>query len=118
MRHQNNLAVIIGISSCLSLLIDRDRAFTLNQYEQNLRDSIDVLITNLDQQREQAQAKEGEQQHRAEPEPEQLEQAQPELELFQDTIIDDVEIIDDPKIETKLSVNQNLFRSSRSNWNR
>ena len=117
-RHQNNLAVIIGISSCLSLLIDRDRAFTLNQYEQNLRDSIDVLITNLDQQREQAQAKEGEQQHRAEPEPEQLEQAQPELELFQDTIIDDVEIIDDPKIETKLSVNQNLFRSSRSNWNR
>ena len=117
-RHQNNLVVIIGISSCLSMLIDRDRAFTLNQYEQDLKRSIEVLMIDLEQQQE--QAKEEKQQHQAELQPEQLEQseqAQPELELCQDTIINDSEIIDDseiiiidtPKIRaTKLLASKNL----------
>ena len=56
----------------------------------------------------------------AEPQPEQseqLEQTQPKLKLCHD-IIDDSEriIIDDPKIETKPTINKNL--SHVSDWNR
>ena len=123
-RHQNNLAVIIGISSCLSLLIDRDRAFTLNQYEQNLKTSINVLMTDLEQQQE--QAKEEKQQRQAELQPEQSEQleqsqqTQPELKLSQD-ISNDLDFsIDNSEINftkplVKPLVNKNL---SRSDWHR
>mgnify|MGYP000126020834 CR=1 FL=1 len=123
-RHQNNLAVIIGISSCLSLLIDRDRAFTLNQYEQNLKTSINVLMTDLEQQQE--QAKEEKQQRQAELQPEQSEQleqsqqTQPELKLSQD-ISNDLDFsIDNSEIYftkplVKPLVNKNL---SRSDWHR
>ncbi len=123
-RHQNNLAVIIGISSCLSLLIDRDRAGTLNQYEQDLKGSIEVLMTNLEQQQE--QANEEKQQRQAEPQPEQSEQleqseqTQPELELSQD-ISNDLDFsIDNSEIYftkplVKPLVNKNL---SRSDWHR
>jgi hypothetical protein len=121
-KYQDNIAMVVYISTCEALLIDR--SFTLKQYQVGLAKSINIL-TDQEQQREQ--------QHQAEPEPEQLEQSEQskqELELSQDTIVDDSEIIiddaeiitDDLKIDftkpTKPSLNQNLSRSSCSEWNR
>jgi hypothetical protein len=119
-RYQNNRVMIIDISTCHALLTDR--SFTLKQYEIGLARSIDILLTEPEQQREQ--------QRQAEPEQlEQLEQQkEPELQLPHD-IIDDFEIIvddseltviNDTKIDlTKLVVtpliNKNL---SRSEWHR
>jgi MobA/MobL family len=118
-KYHNNLAMIIGISirSGMSMLIDQAR--DLNYYEQGLGRSIDVLVADLQQQQEQAQAKE----------PEQLKplgQMEPELKLSHD-IIDDSEIIVDddseiiiienPKINvTKSLASKNL--SHGSGWNR
>ena len=106
----NNLAMIVDIGTNRALLIDS--AFTLKQYESGLRKSINILMTE-------------EQQRQVEPQLEEPEQRQPDLELCHDIIIDDSEIsddaeliIDDLKIETKPSVNQNISRSPRSEWNR
>ena len=109
-RYMNNLAMIVDIGTNRALLIDS--AFTLKQYESGLRKSINILMTE-------------EQQRQVEPQLEEPEQRQPDLELCHDIIIDDSEIsddaeliIDDLKIETKPSVNQNISRSPRSEWNR
>lgn len=111
-KYHNNLAMIvdISISSGISMLIDQAR--DLNQYEQGLKGSIDVLVADFEQQLEQ--------------------RSQLELELARDIIIDDSEliidnsepiiddsepIIDDPKINvTRPLVNQKLSRGS--GWNR
>ena len=103
-RYMNNLAMIVDIGTNRALPIDY--SFTFQQYEQGLKRSIDVLTTDLEQQRQ--------------TESEQLErselplQAAPELHYYQDIIIDDPEIsddaeliIDNPKIDIKPLVNKN-----------
>ena len=117
-KYKNNLAMIVYPSTCDALLIDD--TYTIKQYEQGLKGTIDVLMTDLEQQRETApeQLEQSEQPRQAEPEPEQLEQSEQELELSHDTINDSELVINDPKIDfTKPLVSQNLSRSSRSDWN-
>lgn len=76
-KYRNELAMVIDTSSDApeSQLIGR--GFTLNQYERGLGGSIDVLVTDLEQQREQEKAQEREQQRQAELQ-RQLEQQQQE----------------------------------------
>ena len=117
-KYKNNLAMIVYPSTCDALLIDH--TYTIKQYEQGLKGAIDVLMTDLEQQRQTAseQLEQSEQPRQAEPEPEQLEQSEQELELSHDTINDSELVIDDPKIDfTKPLISQNLSRSSRSDWN-
>jgi MobA/MobL family len=96
-KYRNELAMVIDISldSPESQLIGR--GFTLNQYERGLGGSIDVLVTDLEQQQEQeqAQAQEREQQRQAELQRQLEQQRQLERELspeisFNDS--DDLEI--------------------------
>lgn len=97
-KYNNNVAMIVYPNICEALPIDY--SFTVQQYQLGLRKSLNVLVASLEQQREQAQAKEWEQQRQTELQQlEQLEQRQPELELSRDIIvIDDSEIINDSKI--------------------
>jgi hypothetical protein len=84
-----------------------------------LKKSIGILLTQIEQQREQTHVKEWEPQSQAEPEQfEQQEQQELEPELPHD-IIKDVEIVvnDDPKINvTKSLASKNL--SHGFGWNR
>jgi MobA/MobL family len=99
-KYRNELAMVIDISldAPESQLIGR--GFTLNQYERGLGGSIDVLVTDLEQQREQeqAQAQEREQQRQAELE-RQLEQQEREQPYIIDFSDEEIVFDDEPEIE-------------------
>jgi MobA/MobL family len=102
-KYRDELAMIITISSgqAQSQLIDRSH--TLNQYERGLGESINVLMTDLEQQREQEQIKAQEQeqqQHEAELQRQLEQQQEQERELFPDVSFHDSEInCDDLEID-------------------
>ena len=102
-KYQDKVAMIVYPPICQALLIDH--TYTVKQYESGLRKSINILMTNL--QRQPEQAKELEQKRQAEPE-----WSEPELSRDIITIIDDSKIgIDNPKIDIKPLVNKNRSRS-------
>lgn len=107
-KYQDNVAMIVYPQICQALLIDH--TYTFKQYEWGLKKSIDILLTNLEQQRQaELEQKLVQLEQPMQPELEQqLEQSeqpmQPEL------------IIDSPKIDAKPLVNKN--RSRGSGWNR
>ena len=120
-KYQDNVVMIVYPPICQALLIDH--TYTVKQYESGLRKSIDILVTNLQHQAEQAKELEPEQlkpeqlkppEQRSQAEPEQLkppeQQKELEPELPHDIIKDDSEIIiDNPKINvTKLLASKNL----------